>query len=128
MPLSMRLQPLVKEKRSRQDTAWIIHDIKSGTMLITQKLQHAADFANTHLAQAKHERVSIQSLYEAADTRGNRVDGYHKMRYNITRCRLDTAHQEFDRARNQPGVREAIIVTDSPWCYTVVPSDSFAEE
>ena len=124
MHSSMRLQPLAKEKRSRHGTAWIIHDIKSGTLLITQKLQHAADFANMHLAKAKHERVSVQSLYEAADTRGNRVDGCHKMRYNITRCSLDSAHEDFDRARKQPGVRKAIVVTDSPWCYTVAPGGS----
>ena len=124
----MSLKPLAKEKRSRHGTAWIIHDIKSGTMLMTQKLQHAADFANMHLAQAKHERVSVQSLYEAADTRGNRVDGCRKMRYNITRSSLDTAHQDFEKARKQPGVRKALVVTDSPWCYTVAPSDSYAEK
>lgn len=124
---TQRLVALTREKRTRHDTAWIVHDLKTGTLLLTQKLQHAVDFANTHLADAKRERVSIQSLYEAADTHGSRVDGCHKMRYRITRCDLHTAHIDFHRERKQPGIQAAVITTASPSCYTIA-SASFAEE
>ena len=124
---TQRMLPLTREKRTRHDTAWIVHDLKSGTLLLTQKLKHAVEFANLHLAQAGRERVSLQSLYEAADTRGNRVDGCHKMRFRITRSSLHTAHHDFDRARSQPGVNTAVIVTVTPSCY-VIAKASFTKE
>jgi hypothetical protein len=121
---SQRLLKLDREKRTRNNTAYIIRDMKTGTVLLSQKLQHASDFINTYLAaDAKRERVSVQSLHEAIDTvcttDDNRVDGFHKMRYKITRCPVHTAHIEFDQARKQPDVNVAVIVTASPSCYTV---------
>jgi hypothetical protein len=114
---------LAREKRTRNAIAYIIHDIKTGTVVLTQKLQHAVDYANDVLAEAQRERVTVQSLYEAIGTSDNRVDGCHKMRYRITRCDLHTAHLAFTRARQQPGVRLAVVVTASPGSYTVVGSN-----
>ncbi len=81
-----------------------------------------------HLADAERERVTLQSLYEAADTAGNRVDGCHKMRYRIVRCNLSKAHLEFDRMRQQPAVHMAVILTALPDCYATVPSRSDDED
>jgi hypothetical protein len=116
---TQRVTALAREKRTRNDRAYIIHDVKTGTVVLTQKLQHAADFANDALAEAHRERVTVQSLYEAIGTSDNRVDGCHKMRYRITRCDLHAAHRAFTRARQQPDVRLAVVVTASPSSYTI---------
>ena len=131
IPLSptQRLQSIEREKRTRNYVAYIFHDIKTGTLILTQKLQHAADFANTHLAQAQREFITLQSIYEAIDTNGNRVEGCHKMRYRITRCDLYAAHAEFELARRQPGIRTAVVLTASPSCYHIVSTvDSYHED
>ena len=125
---TQRVTALAREKRTRSDRAYIIHDVKTGTVVLTQKLQHAADFANDALAEAERERVTVQSLYEAIGTSGNRVDGCHKMRYRITRCDLHTAHRAFTHARQQPGVRLAVVVTASPSSYTIAPTGSSNDE
>ena len=124
---TQRVLSLIREKRARKDTAWIVHDLKSGMLILTQKLKHAVDFANRHLVQAEREKVSIQSLYEAADTNGNRVDGCHKMRFKISRCSLETAQTHFESARKQPDVHTAVILTATPSCYAII-SKSFAHE
>jgi len=108
-----------REKRTRNGVAYIVHDIKTGTIVLTQKLQHAVEFANANLAEAQREYVTLQSLYEAIGTDGNRVEGWHKMRYKITRCDLHAAGTEFESARQRSGVSAAVVVTASPNCYHI---------
>ena len=114
---TQQLQLVKKERRTRHPIVWIVHDIKSGTVLMSQKLQHVAEFVNNHLSEARRERVTIQGLFEAADTDGNTVDGCHKMRYRITRTEMSEARAKFDRTRSEAGVITAIILTDDPNCY-----------
>lgn len=114
---TQRLQLLKKERRTRHAIVWIVHDVKSGTVLMAQKLQHVAEFANNHLSEARRERVTVQGLFEAADTGGNSVDGCHKMRYRVTRTEMTKARAQFDRTRSEDGVITAIILTDDPNCY-----------
>ena len=123
IPHTQSLLPITKEKRTRCHTAYTVHDIKSETLLLTQKLQNAVDFIHRHLASAQREHVSVQSLYEAADTCGNRVEGCHKMRYKISKLNLHQAHAAFNQKRQTHALRAAIITTQNPQCYptTTVP-------
>ena len=57
---TQRLQQLKKERRTRHAIVWIVHDVKSGTVLMAQKLQHVAEFANNHLSEARREQVTVQ--------------------------------------------------------------------
>ena len=117
------VHPLQREKRTRRDTAYVIHDVKSNTVLLTQKLHHAVDFINDHLATVGREKVTVSGLYEAADTFDNRVDGCHKMRYRIQSSALNKAHSVFNQARS--GIRgEAMILTASPDSYVVATKPS----
>ena len=113
------LQQVHREKRARRDVVWIVQDLKSRTLLLSQKLQQAADFINRHLATVDRERVSLAGLYEAADTAGNRVDGCHKMRYKVVSCPLRDSHSTFNQMRNQSGVATAIILTSAPQTYVL---------
>ena len=114
------LLPCSREKRNRRAAAYVIYDAKSGTQLIAQKLQHAAMYINRQLATAERERVTVQGLYEAADTSGNRVDGFHKMRYRIQRCDIAQAHEVFNQAaRKCHNVQRSVVVTNSPEAYSV---------
>ena len=62
--------------------------------------------------------MTVQGLFEAADTFDNRVDGCHKMRYRIQTSGLHKAHSVFNQARS--GLRgEAMILTASPDSYVV---------
>lgn len=113
------LEKVDREKRTRRETAWIVHDLKSNTLLLTQKLKSAADFINLSLATAQREQVSQAGLYEASDTIGNRVDGCYKMRYRVTSCRLSDSHSKFNKLRDASRVANAMILTTSPQTYTL---------
>lgn len=107
------------EERTRRQAAYLIQDAKSGTLLLTQKLRNAAEFINAHLAQRPHEKVTVSGLFEAVDTTGNNVDGWHKMRFRIIRVDLTNAHEAFEKARRDQEIRLAMILTATPECYTV---------
>ena len=111
------LLALKREKRTRREAAYVIRDAITGTLLLTQKLKLAAYFINVHLARAPRERVTVSSLFEAADQDANRLNGYHKMRYHISRCSLGTAHHVFNAARVDG--TSAVVLTGSPECYAV---------
>ena len=111
------LRKVEKEKRARNEIVWMVHDIKTNTLLLSQKLGGAVEFINRSLANVAREKVSQAGLYEAADTMGNRVDGAHKFRYRISRCKLETAHSTFNEKRNELGA-SAIILTTAPHTYT----------
>lgn len=114
-----RLLPCDREKRTRRGAAYTIVDAKSGTVILSQKLQYAVMYINRFLAQARRERVTVQGLFEAADSIGNRVDGFHKMRYRIHRCEVDQAHTAFEVARQEAEAQRALILTDNPDAYPV---------
>ena len=112
------LRKVDREKRTRGQIAWMVHDIRTNTLLLTQKLGRAVEFINQSLASVNRERVSQVGLWEAADTMGNRVDGCHKFRYRISKCKLETAHDIFNKKRNELGA-SAIILTAAPNTYKV---------
>ena len=107
VPNDQQLMPLRREERTRNNTAWLVHDVKSGTIVLAQKLQHMADFVNHHLAEASREMVTLQGLYEASGSHDNKLDGCHKMRYRITRCNgcrlkhlvIEACHELFEQSR-----------------------------
>lgn len=113
------LHGLTCEKRTRRNSAHLIRDARSGTLLLTQKLRLAVEFMNEYLAQSEMEKVSVASLFEATGTDGNRVNGFHKLRYHVSRCDLSEAHGALEAARAQPGTRLAIILTNYPECYAI---------
>ena len=115
LPQHANLLKLRKEKRNRRSMAYLIHDAKSATLMLTQKLPLAVEYINARLAEAEREKVSVAGLYEAADTQHNRINGFHKMRYLIRRCDFSKAHQLFGEARED--AREAILLTATPDCY-----------
>ena len=94
----------------------MIHDVE-GTLIVVQKLQYAAVYINKILARAPSERVSLASLYEATDTIGNRVDGFHKKRYRIQRCAVHHLHDTFEKLREELNIQKAVVVTNSPDSY-----------
>ena len=95
--------------------AYLIHDAKSATLMLTQKLPLAVEYINSRLAQAEREKVTVASLYEAADTQNNRINGFHKMRYLIRRCEFSKAHHLFAEARE--AARRSILLTKEAKCY-----------
>ena len=113
------LQALSRERRNRRDVAWIIHDCRSETLLLSQKLQLAAEFINQHLADVEREKVNVAGLFEASDTTENRVDGFHKYRYRVVRAPLSGAHSTFNEMRKAAGVNSAKILTKAPHAYTI---------
>ena len=114
---SQYLQKVEREKRTRKHTAWIIHDLKSNALLLSQKLDHLVNYINHRLATVQREKTTLAGLYEAADTADNRVDGFHKMRYKVLSCPLSDCHSMFNQIRNSKGVDTAIILTSSPQAY-----------
>lgn len=119
---TQHLQNLRREQRSRNDTAYTIYDIRTDNVILTQKLRHAVDFINQHLAMGKWENVTLAGMYEASDTMGNRVDGYHKMRYRIQSSDVSDTLVRFNQLRAT--VRNAIILTNSPDKYLVTDCPS----
>lgn len=117
MKESQHLDQVNKEKRTRKDTVWIIHDVKSSHLLLSQKLEHVTNYINLRLATLKTEKVTSAGLYEASDTAGNRVDGYHKMRYRVMSCPLKFAPSKFNQMRYHSGVGTAVILTGAPQNY-----------
>ena len=115
LPHNANLLPLRKEKRNRRNMAYLIHDAKSATLLLTQKLPLAVEYINSRLAEAEREKVSVPSLYEAADTQNNRINGFHKMRYLIRRCDYSKAHQLFAEARD--AAVSSVLLTAESDCY-----------
>ena len=80
LPQTVRVESLKREYRSRNNVAYIVYDVRTGTLLLTQKLQHAVLHINSALAQSRHERVTHQGMYEAIDTMQNTLEGWHKHR------------------------------------------------
>lgn len=115
IPAAANLLPIRREKRNRRSMAYLIHDAKSDTLMLTQKLQLAVAYINSRLASVERERVTVSSLYEAADTQNNRINGFHKMRYCIRRCDFSKAHQLFGEAREE--ARNSVLLTTAPDCY-----------
>ena len=118
------LQNVQRERRNRRDVAWIIHDSKTETLLLSQKLRQASEFINQHLADFERDKVSVAGLYEAADASGNRVDGFHKYRYRIVRTPLSGAHSIFNEMRKASGVNSAMILTKAPHTYMLGSGES----
>ena len=108
------------EKRTRRQAAYIIRDARSNTLILTQKLRLAVEFMNNYLASSEMERVTVQSLFEAANTDGNRVNGMHKLRYNVSRWNLGVAHRAFEDLQSQYEPTLALILTSDPNCYNIV--------
>jgi hypothetical protein len=114
------LHHLQCEKRTRRNAAYLIRDIGgSGILLLTQKLRLAADFINHRLARSQMERVTETGLFDAADTDGNRVNGFHKLRYHVTRLDIGEARDAFQQARALAGVHKAVILATNPDCYAI---------
>ena len=111
-----RLLECSPERRTRRQAAYLIHDAE-GTLIVVQKLQYAAVYINNILARAPSERVSLASLFEATDTIGNRVDGFHKKRYRIQRCAVHHLHDTFEKLREELNIQKAVVVTNSPDSY-----------
>ena len=129
VPTTQYLRQVRREKRTRKDAAWLVHDLTSGTVLISQKLQNVVDYINSHLAKAQRDRVSVAGLYEASDMDSlNRVDGCHKFRYRVMGCPVSKSHERFNQVRATSHVDKAIILTDSPQTYVLGSRPGFTFE
>lgn len=116
---SQNLQKVQRERRNRRHVVWIIHDVRSKSLLLCQKLNLAVDFINETLADFDRERVNVAGLFEAAGTSENRVDGHHKFRYRVLRTTLSEAHAKFNQMRNTVGIQSAMILTNAPHAYAL---------
>ena len=94
--------------------AYIVYDVRTGTLLLTQKLQHVVEHINSAIAESRHERVTLQGMYEAIDTMQNTLEGWHKHRYRVTRCVMQTAHLKFEDMRQLDAVKDACILSPTP--------------
>ena len=106
-------KPLAQEWHARGKRAFVIHDCVTNSLVLTQKLTAAADYLNDNCARNHRERVSARGLYEAAGKVGGYNGGYHKLRYLVTPCSLETAHLDLLQKTRDLGVCKARILTST---------------
>ena len=94
--------PIQREKRNRGNTAWLIRDTTTKSVILMQHLAAAAAWINRHNAQSRVEQVTVRSLYEALYVHSLP----HKWRYHVSRWPLDGAHSalEHERAKDAQSV------------------------
>ena len=97
--------PILKEKRNRGNTAWLIRDTFTQHVLLAQHLGAASAWINEHHAQTYAGHVTPRGLYESTTTgvkNAAQSSTLHKCRYHVSRCPLDQAHITFatERANN----------------------------
>ena len=109
-PGAMLSRPLQKGWHARGNHAYIIHDTRLNSVLLSTKLSILAQYLNQQCARFPQEHVSVRGLYEAADKRSGYTRGLHKMRYFISKCDLADSHIAFQRKSGQPGIDRAAII------------------
>ena len=93
----------------RSGRAYMVYDLETNSLILSSKLTSMAAHINDKYTRHEHENVSARGLYEAAISQRQYP---HKMRYHVSRCALDTAHLEFQNARDTRDVDHASLVTE----------------
>lgn len=93
----------------RSGRAYILYDNVTNSLILSSKLKSMAAHINDKYTRHDHETVSARGLYEAAISQRHYP---HKMRYHVSRCDLNTAHLEFQNARELRDVEHASLVTE----------------
>lgn len=102
--------PIKRDRHTRGNKAFIIHDIVSNSLILGQKLTTLATHLNENYARSSLENVSTRGLFEASVNHNGYTKGYHKNRYRVTSHDLDTAHTAFEQARQ--GIDTASMITE----------------
>ena len=102
-----------KDWHARGNSAYIVWDAPTNSIILASKLTSLAAYLNDNLARNQFERVKVSGLYGAAESSSaGYTGGLHKMRFRVTRSNLERAHKDAIQKANELGVSRISLVTE----------------
>jgi hypothetical protein len=117
-----RVSAIQKEAHTRTKNGkamcYILFDRSGRIAMLTQKLPAVTQFINNHLVHPEepYAKVNCVGLWEMLNKTDGRVGGWHKGRWRVTTCDLESATAVFDAARRDH--QEAAVIGNTT-CYEV---------
>ena len=97
---TVRLHAIQRERRTRREGAYLAEDKHRRLLILTQKLPVLAAHLNS-LAKDRADCVSVPALYANLGATDNRVGGFTKHRWKVTRASFEEACARFEEARGR---------------------------